>query len=181
MRLLSLLALFVITACATGLDHDWASPADTAVHEIFLVRHAEKQAGKNPSLTEAGQDRAKTLADLLSTAGLTHIHSTDYMRTRETAAPLAAQTGLAVHLYDASDADAFADQLRSVPGVHLVVGHSNTIPGLVEALGGAPGDAIDEATEYDRLYIVDLSAKSPKSRLERYGVLYEKPVSDLVD
>ena len=35
---------------------------------------------------------------------------------------------------------------------HLVVGHSNTTPPLVELFGGDAGPPIDEASEYDRLY-----------------------------
>ena len=45
-------------------------------------------------------------------------------------------------------------------GNHLVVGHSNTPPMLVEALGGAPGGPIGE-DEYDRLYVVTLAPDGP--------------------
>ena len=39
----------------------------------------------------------------------------------------------------------------------LVVGHSNTVPGLVEALSGQAPDAMPE-TEYDRYTLVLLDA-----------------------
>ncbi len=144
-------------------------------HRVYLVRHAEKAWGPNPPLSEAGRARAATLAEVMADKGLTHLHSTDYKRTRETAAPVAAQTGLPVLIYDATSLDAFAAELRATPGVHLVIGHSNTTPQLASALGGAPGAPINEKREYDRLYVVTLGAggeSAVESVIERFGVRY---------
>ncbi|MCF6329704.1 MAG: hypothetical protein L3J02_07895 [Henriciella sp.] len=58
----------------------------------------------------------------------------------------------------------------------LVVGHSNTAPQLTEALGAYAGTPIDEANEYDRLYVVDLI--SGQSELRRYGVAYTPESAD---
>ena len=122
---------------------------------VFLVRHAEKTAEENdPSLTMQGQQRAEQLADLLADAEITRIYSSDYARTRDTAAPLAEQLGLEVEIYDAGDLQVIASKLKAKGERALVVGHSNTTPELVELLGGDGGEPIVEATEYDRLYIV---------------------------
>ena len=141
---------------------------------IFLVRHAEKMAEKNdPSLTQAGQARALALANRLGGEGITHIHSSDFIRTRDTAEPLAEKMGLEVEIYDPRDLAAIAAKLKATPGRHLVVGHSNTTPPLVELLGGDGGTPIVEATEYDRLYILTTKAGEPvKSYLTRYGEPY---------
>ena len=155
------LSLLALGACASTP----ATPDTT----IYLVRHAEKQAGDDPSLTVVGQARAEILAQELAGAGLTAIWSTDTKRTRETARPTARTTGLPVQIYDPSRPEAFAAQLKAAPGTVLVVGHSNTTPQLVEALGGDPGTPIDEATEYDRLYVVTVSRGRVKSELRRYG------------
>ncbi|GAB5454003.1 MAG: phosphoglycerate mutase family protein [Henriciella sp.] len=173
MKMISILLALTLGACA---QLDQATAPETAVaaqHEIYLVRHAEKQTGDDPALTDAGKVRAETLAELLSDKGLTQIYSSDYKRTRETAAPIAERTRLEVQLYDPSDLDAFAETLKSTEGVLLVVGHSNTTPPLAAALGGDPGTPIDESTEYDRLYVIDLSGAEPVSRIERFGVRYE--------
>ena len=131
---------------------------------IFLVRHAEKTADKNdPGLTQAGQARALALANRLGGEGITHIHSSDYIRTRDTAEPLAEKMGLEVQIYDPRDLPAMAAKLKATPGRHLVVGHSNTTPPLVELLGGDGGSPIVEASEYDRLYIC-LLYTSPSPR-----------------
>jgi broad specificity phosphatase PhoE len=127
---------------------------------VVLVRHAERADDdpRDPTLTETGRARAEGLALLLRDAGLTAIWSTDYRRTRETASPVAEATGLEVRLYDPRGEEALAalaDTLRATPGRHLVVGHSNTTPALVRALGGDPGADIAE-DEYDRLYVLTL-------------------------
>ena len=175
------LALLTLSACA-GLESGSAPTAAAGdTHEIYLVRHAEKQSGDDPALTEAGQARAERLAEILSDKGLTHIHSTPYQRTLQTAAPIATQTGIEVQLYDASDLAAFADELRAMPGTHLVVGHSNTTPPLAAALGGDPGSAIDEKSEYDRLYWVRLSPEPVTSSIQRFGVRYQAPALETAD
>ena len=152
---------------------------------VFAVRHAEKGADdpRDPGLTSSGEARAAELARLLSAAGVTHLYSTDYRRTRDTLAPLEAATALDVELYDPGDVHGLAQRLRELPSgaVAVVAGHSNTTPGLVLALGGeleglgtvrgAPALGEDE---YDRLFQVTLPASEAPSALSkliefRYG------------
>lgn len=140
---------------------------------IYLVRHAEKQAGDDPSLTPEGAARARLLADTLADAGIARIYSTDYARTRETAAPLADFMSLPVDFYDASDLPAFVSELNFQSGRIPVVGHSNTTPDLVGLLGGDPGAEINEAAEYDRLYVLQISGGTVESELRRYGAPYQ--------
>lgn len=122
---------------------------------VFLVRHAEKTAEENdPHLSHAGKQRAEDLAALLANAEITGIFSTDYARTRDTAAPLADAQGLETRLYDPAQPGQLVESLKTNPGRYLVVGHSNTVPELVELLGGTPGADIDEKSEYDRLYVL---------------------------
>jgi phosphohistidine phosphatase SixA len=126
------------------------------VSMVYLVRHAEKaDTGKDPELNDLGKERAEDLSRFLKDAGITNIWTTDYKRTRETVAPLAARTRVKVEVYDPSKLGEFATKLKSIPGRHLVVGHSNTTPGLVQALGGDPGPPMPDS-EYDRFYIVTL-------------------------
>lgn len=146
-----------------------ALQAAAADLEVFLVRHAEKMPGPDPALTPDGEARSDALADLLEDAGIEHIHSSDYQRTRQTAEPLAGRLGLPIRLYDPRDLPALAAQLREEGGRHLVVGHSNTTPPLADALGGEGGDPIVEATEYDRLYLVTISGEDIETVLLRYG------------
>ena len=155
-------AAMLLSACSAAVPKTDA---------IFLVRHAEKTTEKtDPGLTEAGRARAVALADRLEGEGITHIHSSDYIRTRDTAAPLARRLGLDVEIYDARDLPGIAEKLKATPGRHLVVGHSNTTPQLTELLGGDGGSPIVEATEYDRLYVVTMGeGEHVKSYLTRFG------------
>ena len=73
--------------------------------------------------------------------------------------------------YDPRDLPGFAAQLRRSPGRHLVLGHSNTTPSLVEALGGDAHGPIDEF-EYDRLYIVVITGDEVSTVLLRFGELH---------
>jgi phosphohistidine phosphatase SixA len=119
-----------------------------------LVRHAEKADGSDdPPLTEAGRLRAQSLANLLRDAGIERIYSSDVVRTRDTAAPLANDLGLGVVLYNPKELNDLKDELMSSPGRCLVVGHSNTTPELSGLIGGEPGPAIAD-DEYDRLYML---------------------------
>lgn len=141
---------------------------------VFLVRHAERaeDGTRNPPISAAGHARARAVAALLADAGITRVHSTDYLRTRQTSAPTLEATGLPLRIYDPSDLGGFADALSVEPGRHLVVGHSDTTPALVASLGGTPGPAI-EHMEYDRLYVVTLSPDgSVTTVLLRFGAPY---------
>jgi broad specificity phosphatase PhoE len=118
---------------------------------IYLVRHSEKMAGQDPELTPQGRERARAIAAILHRAGITAIFSTPTVRTRQTAAPLAQQTGLTVQTYDPAAPKALVEKVRGLSGAVLVVGHSNTLPELVRLFGGAPGSDIAD-DEFDRLY-----------------------------
>lgn len=157
-----LLALLASAGCAhAGSAH------------VFLVRHAEKLTdSSDPALSERGEQRALALARLLGQADIKHVHSTDFVRTRATAQPLAAKLAVEVNIYDHRDLAALADQVRKSGGRHVIVGHSNTTPAVVNLLGGTPGADINEESEYDRLYLVTIDAQGNVSTVVlRYGAL----------
>jgi len=144
---------------------------------VYLVRHAERATDHptDPGLTEQGLARAQLLARTLGEAGIDHVHSSPLRRARLTAEPLAARIGVPVQDYLPGDLQALADRIRETPGRHFVSGHSNTTPALVALLGGEPGAPYDEATEYDRLYILTIAIApgpaggSVTTTLLRYG------------
>ncbi len=141
---------------------------------VYLVRHAEKaeDGTDDPPLTLAGQIRVRVLRQMLNDAGLTHVYTTDWKRTRDTARPFAEALGVEPTVYDPRRLQAFAATLRGTPGIHFVSGHSNTTPLLVAALGGNPFEPIDEM-EYDRLYIVVIHpGQPPLTTLLRFGEPY---------
>lgn len=142
--------------------------------QVFLVRHSEKvDHSKDAKLSAAGFERSETLAGVLGNAEIEYVHSTDFIRTRDTAKPTASAHSLDIDIYNPDDLPALAEKLRKTGGRHLVVGHSNTTPAMVELLGGTPGSKINDENEYDRLYIVTIATDgSVNSLLLRYGHLY---------
>lgn len=155
-----------------------APPAPVETHTeatvVYLVRHAERaEDGTNdPPISENGQARSDLLAEMLRDAGITHVHTTDFNRTRSTGMPLAQSQNLSLELYNPGDLAAFATTLSGTPGRHLVLGHSNTTPELVTALGGDPTSDIEEM-EYDRLYVVTLTDTGASTVLIRFGERFE--------
>lgn len=151
-----------------------ATPQSPEAVVVYLVRHAEKAIDDtdDPPLALAGQIRVQVLRQLLADSDLTHVHTTDWKRTRETARPIAEDVGTEPSFYDAGDLAGFAATLRATPGHHLVVGHSNTTPMLVETLGGDPGTPIHDL-EYDRLYIMVIPpGLPPVTTILRFGEPY---------
>lgn len=129
---------------------------------IYIVRHAEKQlAGSDPELAQSGQLRAKKLAQILADKNIKHIYSTDYIRTRSTAAPTADAAGLTIEIYDPKNHDALVEQIRNQEGNVLVVGHSNTVNQVANYFVG-DGEKYDDLTdlEYDYIFEVTLEGKS---------------------
>ncbi len=137
-----------------GLVH-----AAAAQSTIFLVRHAEKAEGapgsgeaKDPGLSETGRARAESLATVLKDAGISAIFATEYQRTQQTAEPLAHAIQLDVNLVPAKETAMLVSKLKETQGNALVVGHSNTIPDILKALGATVVYSLDEG-DYDNLFV----------------------------
>jgi broad specificity phosphatase PhoE len=153
---LAALAAFVVVSFAIWL---WGTATSTTV---VVIRHAEKQlnAGDDPSLSEAGQARAALLARMFGADAhfgrIEAIYVSATRRSQQTAAPLAAKLKIAVTIGPENDPKLLARRvLREHHGGHvLVVAHSNTIPKIVEALGGVgPIPPISDA-QFETLYVV---------------------------
>jgi phosphohistidine phosphatase SixA len=147
----------------------------TAQRAVFVVRHAEKQTDSNDAavpLSEAGRARAMRLAALLKNAGVTAIYSTDFVRTLETAEPLARGLKITVRKYSAMGPDGkpdlapLASRLKAehARDIVLVVGHSNTVPPFLKALGCVENIEIP-AAQYDDLFAVVPIAHGPPTLL----------------
>jgi phosphohistidine phosphatase SixA len=143
---------------------------------VVLVRHAEKAAAPpaDVQLSAAGRARAKGLAAALADAGVETIITTQFRRTRETAEPLATKLGITPRVLDAAadataHAQAVADAVRAGGHVVLVVGHSNTVPQIIKALGGPDLSDLCE-TSFAHFFTLVLAPDQP-ARLIRstYG------------
>ena len=137
---------------------------------MLIVRHGERDdtascppTPTNPPLSTAGQQRAGVLAHVGEDAGLQAIYASEFCRTQQTVEPLANQQNLAVSVINqhAPDGSANVDDLinhvknNNTGQRILIAGHTNTIPLIIEKLGGAPINPI-AGTEFDNLYVVTI-------------------------
>ena len=144
---------------------------------VILVRHAERatEPTGDPALTDAGKLRADALKEVLRSARVTSIITTHLQRTQLTAKPLGDSLGIApiiVRAGGAGHVDSVAAMVRRQPAgaVVLVVGHSNTIPAIVGALGGPRLQDLCDA-QYSMLYILEYPSGggAPRFIEGRYG------------
>jgi broad specificity phosphatase PhoE len=141
-------------------------PIASAQPVVVIVRHAEKAAdgGSDPDLSSAGRTRADALARILTDSGITGIFTSEFKRTQETAAPTATSAHVTPTVVAAKDTAALVAKLHQLKGNALVVGHGDTIPNLVKALGINVPVNIPDA-DYSELFIVTLGDKPQLFRL----------------
>jgi broad specificity phosphatase PhoE len=159
------LSLSALLVTAVIIVYWWSS---TTV--ILLVRHAERDdttsctpPTSNPPLTTAGQTRAGVLAHVGEDTGLQAIYASEFCRTLQTVQPIATQEGLTVNVVNQYSAVGSPDILPLVNQVKntnegqkiLIAGHSDTVPLIIQELGGGTVDPIG-GTEFDNLYVVTI-------------------------
>jgi broad specificity phosphatase PhoE len=136
---------------------------------VILVRHAEKAPApaNDPLLSAEGLQRAMDLASALAGARVTSVVTTQFQRTQLTAKPISDALGKAPIIVPAAspmaahlEAVAAAVKGRPAGDVVLVVGHSNTIPAIVGALGGPKLPDLCDA-QYSQMFILEFPAAGP--------------------
>lgn len=129
-RLVLLLAALVLGACAFIAP---IQPAST----FYVMRHLHTPEGvQDPDLTPEGQRNAALLANWFGEAPPAAIFVSNTKRAQQTAAPLAARLGLTPRIYDPRDTSFLITEIMKEPPPVLVVGHSNTVPDIVQGLSG---------------------------------------------
>jgi 2,3-bisphosphoglycerate-dependent phosphoglycerate mutase len=175
---LLVLVLVALIGCATNRS---SQPESTPVTTVFIVRHAEKDltpGQADPGLTPEGLQRAEALRDTLGRYPVAALYTTDTARTRATIAPLATRLALEPQVYDSRQPDLLARRLREQHRGQtvVVVGHSNTVLPLIDALGAPrPVPELSDA-DYDYLFEVTLPSEgAATARASHYGAPAPKP------
>lgn len=146
MRLLlsTLLAAMVVSLTAAAQE------------SVYVIRHAEKElTGEDPSISDDGRARAAAWAEMLQHVDLDVVFTSDAKRTQETGTIIANILKLPTHAVDRADTSGLADVLSfdHEEDTVLVVGHAETIPGIIESLG-AFNDIDISQTDFANLFIV---------------------------
>lgn len=163
-KLLLTLTVTLSIAAILGVQKKIDAPEQNQLFSIYLARHAEKDSGSNPPLTQCGEERAKHLATFFNEVQLDAVYSTDYKRSMSTALPTAQSKQLDIEQYSTSDLEAFAKLLKEQKQDALVVGHSNTTGVLAGLLIGEEMADIDLDT-YNRIYQVVLHKNEARLHL----------------
>lgn len=154
---LSVFFCLLFSQCGTTQS----GPQETELRQpttIILVRHAEKDFGDDPNLTEMGKERAERLREMLKETDIAAVYSTDFKRTIQTAEPVANERGLRIQLYSPQDLRFFAPQLvrRHRGETILVVGHSNTTPAMASYLDPNAEYPRFSELDYTNLYVMSI-------------------------
>ena len=123
---------------------------------IILVRHAEKvDESQDPDLSAEGKQRAERLMRIVRKYKPGAIYSTDFKRTRDTASPMADRRKLQIQTYDPRKPDDLVDAImKSKTKRFMIVGHSNTVPGLANLIGKKELFKNMDDAEYGAIWII---------------------------
>lgn len=195
----ALATLLLALGCAGGQ----AASAGGDETLVILSRHAERASDDpNADLSAEGLARAQILGELARSRDVTAIYTTDLCRTAQTGQPAALGAGASIFVLatgsgaagldactpaiqvgvEPAGGVAAADVAARIRERHrgetvLLVGHSNTVPAMLEALTGASpcpdmiplderGRCFLPESAYGDVFIVHLPAAGP-ARVER--------------
>ena len=168
-RIIAASSLALIAVVAVGvLIIYWTSSTTVVV----VVRHGERNDTQscttpvpggtpNPPLSVAGDERALALRHALEGTGIQAIYASELCRTQQTVDDLATLLGLPVTSIDqhAPDNSGNVDDLvaqviaDNTGQKVLIAGHSETVPLIIEKLGGGTIDPITGG-EFDNMYVI---------------------------
>ncbi|GAA4491618.1 phosphoglycerate mutase family protein [Rhodococcus olei] len=144
---------------------------------VLLTRHADidlPAVSPDPELNAVGIERAEALAHAVGAARVDAVFTSSFLRTKQTAAPLA--TRIRVQPRQVPPPAKFARQVRAgaLGEVVLVVGHSNTVPEMIAELGAAPTPPEIGEREFDNLFVVSVTTDGAQVVTLKYGSASER-------
>jgi broad specificity phosphatase PhoE len=137
----------------------------SAQKAVIVIRHDEQEqdhaklAGledRDIPPSKARETRADALAFVLGDAGVTAIYTSEAVRTQMTARPLASKLGITPRALGADTLRHLGE--RNPKDVVLIVGHSDTVPRIIDALRGRPSGVELGDDEFDSLFILQRTA-----------------------
>ena len=174
--------LFLFAMCLT--ISVCAQPVDNHKRTFYIVRHAEKDTGSNPAISALGKMRAADLFRELENKRIDLIMVTNYRRTGMTGDSLRIYKKIDTMHYAADvSGEMFLKKLSTLPARYkniLVIGHSNTLSGIIRQAGAKDYSAKDiPDNEYDNLFIVNRKRRKVVLQSKKYGLPSLPAASDL--
>jgi broad specificity phosphatase PhoE len=136
-RLIPALALLLLSACFSVAPQVPLGPS------YYVMRHLQTpQGAADPELTAQGRAQADLLPGWFAGDPPSAIYVSNTRRAQQSAAPLATALGITPRIYDPANTPALVAMVKAEPGAVLIVGHSNTVPDIVQQLGGTRPEPI---------------------------------------
>lgn len=150
--------LTLCLSCKNSEGSQETKETPTEITTLYLIRHAEKEKSEsgNPDLTEKGRNRAEQWVNYFFLKDVDHVLSSDFKRTKATAAPLATAKKLDVEIYDVKTLTGKELYQKYEGKTVALFGHSNTIGNYANDL------QVDEVfkdlneSDYNHFYIVQI-------------------------
>ena len=165
--------LFIFLLCISAYLQ--AQLPSTIKRTFYIVRHAEKDTGNNPAISAAGRKRAVDLFNELKRKKINLVMVTQYRRTAMTGDSLRIYKNVdTIHYLADATGESFLKKVNSLPARYnhiLVIGHSNTLQGIIKQAGVADYPARDiPDNEYDNLFIVKIKKGKAVLQSKKYGL-----------
>jgi broad specificity phosphatase PhoE len=142
------------------------SLGQNTITQYYFIRHAEKaDSSKNPDLSEKGLERSQEWKTLFSKINFDGVYSTDFNRTLKTIQPIVADNNRLLKIYNPKMMDVEVFKIETHGKTILIVGHSNTIPNMVNQIIKENKYTDIEENQFGNLYIVTLFENQILSQL----------------
>ena len=152
-----LLALLLLTLAACFP----VAPQVPVGPSYYVMRHLNTQPGvRDAELTAEGQRNAQMLPAWFQNDAPAVIYVSNTRRAQQTAAPLAAALRITPKIYDPANTPALVQMVKAETGTVLIVGHSNTVPDIVQQLGGTRPGPIGETQFGDIWHVAGLNGST---------------------
>ena len=158
-RPLAALLILALAACQT-------TPPPPKGPSYYVMRHLQKGEGQDPPLSDAGRANARRLIGFFAADPPRVIYVSTTRRASETAAPLARKLRAKVRRYDPGNTNAMVARVLAERGPVLVVGHSNTVPDIVEKLGGERPASLAETDYGDVWHLWGTPRRTERVRID---------------
>lgn len=158
-RSIAIALLVTLASCATP-------GVRTAQPNIFVMRHLHTPAGvSNAELTAEGQRVALLASEWFRRDPPDVIYVSTTRRAQQTAEPLAQRLRLTPKLYEPANTAGLVGAILREQGTVLVVGHSNTVPDIIEGLGGTRPPALTHEDFGDIWHISGPDRRTTREKL----------------
>ena len=166
---LLLAVLTLVAACKESGKINLVEKENTSVY--YFIRHAEKDrsdpTNKNPSLTLQGLERANKWAVFFKDKNIAAVYSTNYIRTQQTALPIAKEQNIEIINYTTKELISEKFIANNKGKNIVIVGHSNTTPELVNILLGEKKYEDISDSENNNLFVVTLKKNTATAETQK--------------